>query len=378
MDGVFDVIVVGGGAIGSTSAWRLAATGRQVLLLDRGRLGSEASSAAAGMLGAQLEVSEAGAFYRLCLESRSLYQNFVDELLEATGVDAQLTHNGILQLAYTEDEVRTLQARMRWQLDTGANATWLDATSVAEQESVVSPCLGALLLPDDSNVNAPLLMRALSIAAHRFCSVVEGAEVTDIRPQPGGGYSVLTPSGHYVAEAVVVTAGAWAEALLRPFAAPCSIRPVKGQLLAIRPRRGRGIRRTLFSDDVYLVPKRDGTIVVGATEERDAGYNRDVTIDALMTLLSNVQRMAPGLQDAVFERSWMGLRPGSPQGQPWIGEVDGAPGLHVAVGHFRNGILLSPVTGLMVAHSVCHEPWPTRWQPFHVACGKEPSEVSLG
>ncbi|WAH36966.1 glycine oxidase ThiO [Alicyclobacillus dauci] len=371
MDELFDVIVIGGGAIGMTSAWRIAQTGRRVLLLERGQLGGEASSAAAGMLGAQLEVSEPGPFYQLCLESRSLYENFVNELYEITGIDAQLMHNGIFQLAYSETEAQALHERMKWQTAGGANAEWIDSQSVAEQEPVLSGCLGALLLPDDSNVNARLLTRSLGVAVHRTCTVHEGIHVTDIQPLSGGGYTVMTATNSYIGESVVVAAGAWAERLLQPFSTPCTIRPVKGQLLTIRPRHGQRLRRTVFNDHVYLVPKRDGTIVVGATEERDSGFNRDVTIDSLMSLLFAAQRIAPGLHDAVFEQSWTGLRPGSPNGQPWIGEIPEYPGLHVAVGHFRNGILLSPVTGNMVTQSVKGEPWPERWQPFHVILQSE-------
>ncbi|MFD1673909.1 glycine oxidase ThiO [Alicyclobacillus fodiniaquatilis] len=367
MQDVFDVIVIGGGAIGATSAWRLAQTGRRVLLLDKTRLGSEASSAAAGMLGAQLEVAEPGPFYHLCLESRALYQGFVDELFDATGIDAQLTHNGILHLAYTAAEAEALQNRRIWQTSAGAKAEWLDSKTVAELEPALSACLGALLLPDDSNVYAPLLVQALAVAAKQTCTVMEGVEVTDIEPHPSHGYTVLTPTGNYAGESVVITAGAWAQRLLQPFSTPCAIQPVKGQLLSIRPRHAQRFRHTIFSDDVYLVPKRDGTVVVGATEEHDAGFNRDVTADALLSLLSAAHHIAPALKDAVFERSWTGLRPGSPNGQPWIGEVAQFPGLHVAVGHFRNGILLSPVTGNMVVKSVTGEAWPTRWQPFHVA-----------
>ncbi|GEO24959.1 glycine oxidase [Alicyclobacillus acidoterrestris] len=368
MRNLFDVIVIGGGAIGMTSAWRLAQTGRRVLLLEQGQLGGEASSAAAGMLGAQLEVSEPGAFYQLCLESRALYAQFVDELFSLTGIDAQLSHNGILQMAFDATHVTALKSRMRWQIDHGARAEWLDADEVKRQEPHLAKALGALLLPDDSNVNTPLLMRALAAAVKQICQVCEGSHVTDIEHQKtGDGYVVKTATGSYWGESVVVAAGAWSQRLLEPFSTPCAIRPVKGQLAAIRPRQGLAIRHTIYSAPVYLVPKRDGTIVVGATEEREAGYNRDVTIDALTTLFTAVARMAPGLRDAIFERTWMGLRPGSPNGQPWIGEVAGAPGLHVAVGHFRNGILLAPVTAKMVVQSVSREPWPARWQPFHVA-----------
>lgn len=360
----FDVIVVGGGVIGLSSAWRLAQSGRQVLLLDSGPLGSEASSAAAGMLGAQLEVKHPGSFYHLCLESRSLYQKFVDELLAQTGIDPELTHNGILKLARTAEEADVLQRQRQWQIKEGARAEWADASSVQRAEPDLAPCLGALSLPDDSNVQAPLLVRALSAAVHHTCTVKEGTPATDIVAQPGGGFTVATPAAAYQATTVVVAAGAWAQRLLAPFNLSISIQPVKGQLLSIRPRRGHRLKSTVVTPDVYMVPKRDGSIVVGATEERGAGFNRDVTIDAMHQLMAAVISVAPGLADSIFARSWMGLRPGSANGEPWIGEHPAVPGLHVAVGHFRNGILLSAVTGQMIVASVEGKPVPGHWRAF--------------
>lgn len=363
MSETFDVIVVGGGVIGMTSAWRLTQTGRRVLLLERSHTGAEASSAAAGMLGAQLEVSEPGAFYRLCLESRSLYQAFVDELYEQTGVDVQLTHNGIYQLAFSDKEVQALQQRMAWQIAGGTRAEFVNREDVAMQEPTLAASHGALHLPDDSNVNAPLLTRALSIVVKRFCTVVEGAEVIDIKPQ-GSNYIVRTQRSTYAGASVLVASGAWAKRFLSSF--PCDIQPVKGQLLSIRPRNGARLLHTAFHHQTYLVPKRDGTIVVGATEDRTAGFNQDITIDAIEHLLAEVRRIAPGLSDAVFERSWIGIRPGASDNRPWIGELPESPGFHVAVGHFRNGILLAPVTAKMVVESIEHRSWPSHWQAFHV------------
>lgn len=365
MSTAFDVIVVGGGAIGLTCAWRLAQTGRRVLLLERGPLGAEASSAAAGMLGAQLETVQPDAFYRLCLESRSLYPAFAEALLDATGIDPQLTHNGIYQLARTPAQALALQERMRWQRAEGARAEWLEGSEIAASEPTLAESVGALLLPDDGNVNAPLLVRALALAAEQTCTVVQGMPVTNITPESGG-YTVTTLTGVYYGSSVVIAAGAWASALLRPLGMASQIEPVKGQLLSIRPRHGLRVRHTVFFDHNYLVPKRDGTIVVGATEDRNAGFNRDVTIDALTLLMSAVTNIAPALADAALERTWTGLRPGSPTGHPWVGEVPGYPGLHVAVGHYRNGILLSPVTGNMIVDAVSGVPWPTRWQDFGV------------
>lgn len=361
---VYDVIVIGGGVIGATSAWRISQSGRRVLLLDRGQLGKEASSAAAGMLGAQLEVSEPGPFFQLCMESRALYQAFVAELLEVSGIDAQLTHNGILQIAFTETEVQLLQKKMHWQQAQGARCIWWDSTSVPSQEPVLANSLGGLFLPEDSNVYAPLLTRALRVAAMKTCTVMEGVPVTGITAHPTGTFTVRTPIASYASDSVVIAAGAFAMPFLQSLQLPVSIHPVKGQMLAIRPRHGQRLTRTIFNDHVYLVPKRDGSIVVGATEDAHAAFNREVTIDGLSYLLKHLERMAPGLRDAEFIHTWTGLRPGSAQGEPRIGEVPTYPGLHIALGHFRNGILLAPVTANMIVQSLNHQQFPAHWQAF--------------
>ncbi|QSO47809.1 glycine oxidase ThiO [Alicyclobacillus mengziensis] len=361
----FDIIVIGGGVVGLTSAWKLAESGRKVLVLDRNQCGAEASSAAAGMLGAQLEVSEPGDFYQLCLESRQLYPQFAEDLFEKTGIDTGLTDNGILKLAFSTEEVDALKSQMDWQIKGGARAEFVNAVDIAHFEPVLANCAGGLFLPDDSNISAPLLARALSVAAKTSCTVKEGSEVVAIARDKSS-YRVKTQSETFYAESVVIAAGAWARHLL-PQALECDIQPVKGQLLAIRPQNGLSIRRTVFSNHTYLVPKRDGTIVVGATEDRTAGFDKDATIDAISDLVTAVQRIAPGLRNAVFERTWTGLRPGSSDDRPWIGEVADSPGLHVAIGHFRNGILLAPVTAQMIVASIAGEPWPHHWQTFHVS-----------
>ena len=378
MNQVYDVIVVGGGVIGMTCALRLAQTGRSVLVIEKARCGDEASSAAAGMLGAQLEVAEPGDFYQLCLESRKLYQAFADELYEVTGIDAQLTHNGILQLAYTEDEVEALMGRLRWQTNHGEHAQWLTPTEVSEREAALAPSLGGLLLPDDGNIHAPLLMRALAAAVNQRCTVLEGTEVVQIDRDVQGNYAIITPSASFHTETVVVANGAFASRLLAHFGVSFTVQPVKGQLLAIRPRHGQSIRHTLFSRHSYLVPKRDGSVVVGATEDHASGFNYDVTSDAIMTLLQAAGRIAPGLDDAVFERSWVGLRPLASDERPWIGELPEFPNLHLAVGHFRNGILLAPVTGSMIVQSVEQQAWLDHWQSFRAQRAVSKKEVPAG
>ncbi len=363
MQQTYDVIVVGGGAIGSAIAWRLGQSGRKVLLLERGQLGTEASSAAGGMLGAQLEVGAPGPLYHLCLESRSLYQDFTRELFEETGMDAQYAENGILRIPVSEEEASELKACMAWQIQSGGQAEWLNERDVLELEPEVLAPYGGLLLPKDGNVSAPLLSRALGAAAVKRAHVVEGAEVTTISLKETH-VEVETPNAVYIGEQVVVAAGAWADKVLQSTNTRFGISPVKGQIFAIRPTDDARLTRTIFRNHAYLVPKRDGTIVVGATEEHDAGYNRHVTVEALANLFTSLREIAPNLAKAKFERAWVGFRPKPEALKPAIGLVPGNPRLSVAVGHFRNGILLTPVTAKIILSQMEQETQKEVWAAF--------------
>jgi len=360
---VYDVIVVGGGVVGASSAWRLAQSGRRVLLLERRKIGSEASGAAAGMLGAQLEVGSPGPFYHLCIESRNKYPNFAEALLDETGIDVQLVQNGILRLAYNSGEVNELEKQRAWQTEVGCRAQWWNEDTLTAAEPTLAASLGALLLPDDGNLSAPLLTQALGVAAVRNVEVMEDTEVQRITPSAQQ-VRVDTVLASYVAEHVVIAAGAWAKVFLSQVGVASHIYPVKGQMMAIRPRHGMRLHHTVFSRHAYLVPKRDGTIVVGATEDHHAGFNRDVTVGNMAFLTSALERMAPGLNDSIVVRSWTGLRPGSPTGLPLIGPVPGTDRVILAAGHFRNGILLAPITAEMILKVLSREVWPEVWRAF--------------
>jgi glycine oxidase len=359
----YDIIVVGGGVIGCSIAFRLSQSGRKVLLLERGQLGGEASSAAAGMLGAQLEVTNPGPMFHLCLESRSLYHSFACELYEETGIDVGYSENGIIRVPSSTEDAQTLKECMTWQVAAGGQAEWLSENGALELEPGISAPFGALFLQKDGNIMAPLLARALGSAATRHATVIEGADVIDI-VLTDNFVKVKTVNTEYQAEKVVVAAGAWADRVLSSTGASFGISPVKGQMFSMRPTGQMKLKHTIFRDHTYLVPKRDGSIVVGATEEHESGYNRHVTVSALSYLFSAVKKLAPGLSDAKFERAWMGLRPKSRSGLPSIGPVSWDNRLFVATGHFRNGILLAPITAKMIAAEINNEPISETWSRF--------------
>ncbi|PWI56909.1 glycine oxidase ThiO [Sulfoacidibacillus thermotolerans] len=342
----YDVIVVGGGVIGSTIAWRIAQTSRKVLLLERGRLGQEASSAAAGMLGAELEMNEPGPFFQLCLESRELYPTFSDELFDLTGIEIELTPNGILRLARTTEEAAQLQETAAWQQLHGGSAMFLTSTQIAAMETSVCETFGGLFLAKDGNVNAALVTRAVGKAASLTADVIEGSPVYDIVFSPTE-VTVRTATEQYHAEKVILANGAFANQFLPSMHMPPSLIPVKGQLLRIQPSGHVKLTRTISHGHFYFVPKRDGTIIVGATEEPEL-LSHINTVSGLSQLLLAVQDVLPGLRDAAFVDAWTGIRPLLPTREPFIGPVDANSQALVAIGHFRNGILLAPVTAEII------------------------------
>ncbi|MHB1682846.1 MAG: glycine oxidase ThiO [Bacilli bacterium] len=371
----YDVIVAGGGVIGASIAWRLGQEGRRVLLLEKGEIGMGASSAAAGMLGAQLEMDKPGPQYQLGLESRSMYRSFANELFEETGIDIQMTDNGTLRLAHDEEEAGRLRRLGVWQSESGARAQWLTPIETNRLEPLLGPTHGALHLPDDGNIAAPLLSRALAVAARIRTDAVEGAAILSYGID-GRGVVVNTLDAVYHADFLVLAAGAWSGGINGKPALPVQVGPVKGQLLSIRPRGPLRLHRTAFAEGIYLVPKRDGSIIAGATEERDARFQRDVTLEAVYSLLKAVRAVAPELANAAFERAWTGFRPATPNSLPLIGADPAYPQFIYAVGHYRNGILLAPVTGNMATAAVAGRVWPEHWRAFLPTAAKAAQTVN--
>lgn len=340
----WDVVVVGGGLIGVTCALELARRGRRVLVLERGVPGAEASGAAAGILGAQLEAHEPGAEAELLLESRAMYPAFAASLEAETGVSVGLRRCGVLR-ACAPGAAHELERAVTWQRARGLSVEWLDAPV----EPAVSDALTqAVRFADDGQIDPPKLFAAASIAAARAGVVLRPA--TEVRRvlverdravgvELGGGEALRAPD-------VVLAAGAWSSCL---GGAPVDdVRPVRGQIVEL------GLPAPLFSHVVfgpgaYLVPRADGRVLVGSTMEH-VGFERRVTAGGARDLLDAAVTIVPGLRDATLLGSWSGFRPHSPRG-PRVG-ASGVDGLTLATGHHRNGILLAPVTAARVADAI--------------------------
>jgi len=319
------VAVVGAGVIGCAVAERLQRGGHQVTIYERDRVGAHASGAAAGLLAPYSESElDAGA------RSLRLFPELAARLLTETGIDVQFHDMDSLTPAFDPEEEALLKR---------AGGRWLDAFELRGLEPGLHPdCRGAVRFPE-SQVTPPLFTRALAQAA-----VQRGAELRE-------GVRITSPSDLEPADVVVLAAGPWSADLGANFGIEVPVWPSRGQLVRLRPAPGRPepLTRMLTHHGRYLVPKPDGAIVAGSTEE-EVGFDARPTADGVRGLLDFARRMVPALGDATVEEVWAALRPATADGEPII-ERRGER-LVVATGHNRNGILLAPLTAQRVAELV--------------------------
>jgi glycine oxidase len=347
----FDVAIVGGGLIGLGVAWRAAARGLAVCVLERGELGRGTSHVSAGML-APISEADAGeqALLRLGLDSARAWPAFADELREASGVDVDYRTHGTLLVARDRDEAEALDRELALRHRFGLRAERLLPSRARRLEPALAPTVRlALDVPDDHAVDPRLVVAGLARAAESVGAILRAhAEVADIRPGAG---VTLTDGEHVAADRVVVAAGPWSGALPGiPDDARVPVRPVKGQTLRLRDPGGPGLLdRVIRWDGGYLVPRRDGRYVLGATQE-ERGFDTAMTAGGVHDLLRDCSELVPGVLELEVEELIAGLRPGTPDNTPIIGASAAAPELVWATGHHRNGALLTPVTaGLVLA-----------------------------
>lgn len=353
-----DVVIVGGGVIGCSIAYYLAKRGARVTVLERDLIGAHASSAAAGMLGAQVEMVGPGPMSDLCIRSRSMFPDLASELFRLTGIDIELVRAGLFRIAWKEEEAEALRKRGAWQRDHGEVADWWDRDRVRNAEPAVSDQIeGALYIPGDFHVSSSQLTRAFSYGAELLgAELIERCEVTSFHAEKDRVERVVSDRGDFHAEHIVLAAGAWSSVLADTLGVRLPVIPIKGEALAVCTRKAH-FEKTLYAESCYLVPKADGRVIVGATS-RAGDMTEWVTMDAIRRLTSEAIRLVPELADSTFARAWAGIRPGSPDGLPYLGRLGHYRNLFVATGHMRNGILLSPITGRRIADLIAGEDVP--------------------
>ena len=335
-----DVVVIGGGLAGLTSAWRAAQRGAEVVLLERGELAGQASRAAAGMLApvAEADLGER-ALLELGLRAAAAWPAFAAEL-----GDVGYRRCGTLLVARDADEAAALERELGFREQLGVAVTRLRPSQARRLEPALAPTVRlALQAPDDHVADPRLLAPALAEAARHAGAVLRtGAEVTSVR----AGEVELAGGEVLHAGDVVVAAGAWAGGL-----AGVPVRPLKGQILRLRDPEGPGLlERVVRWDGGYLVPRGTGRYVLGATME-DRGFDTRVTAGGVHELLRDASELVPGVLELELEEASAALRPTTPDNTPIIGRSE-RTGLVFAAGHHRNGVLLASITGDLVADAL--------------------------
>lgn len=346
----FDVAIIGGGINGSSIAYQLSKMGRKVIIIEKERLASQASSAAAGMLAAQAEIEQDGPLFQLALKSQEMFSALSCELFEYSGVGIEYVNKGMVKIAETEEIATEVKKQVAFQKNWDPTITWLDSKQLREMEPALSPSVaGGMYLPNDGHVQPAELTLAFAKAAVYFgAEIRENTEVLSFIFENGEVKGVKTANGDIHSDQVVVATGAWAAKLMRESGLDINVYPVKGECFSIKPEKPI-IQTTIFSDKrCYLVPKQNGEIYIGATMIENT-FDNKVTPRGIATLLERATQLVPQIKDAAWERVWAGIRPQTGDGLPYIGEHPCWKGLYVAAGHFRNGILLSPITGKLVA-----------------------------
>lgn len=345
-----EVVIIGGGVIGLTTAYYLAGAGGTVTLLDRQSAGNEASWAGAGILPPSDPLRAVTPFDRLRALSQSLFPSLSTELQEATGIDNGYWVCGGIELA--AGEAPLLEEEWRGE---GVEVAELTECQMRELEPELASDIGpGYLLPHLAQIRNPHHLQALKVAClKRGVDLAENVEVIGVRTAADRITAVATREGDVHGNHFLFTAGAWTDDVLPRLGVQSGIRPVRGQIVLLRSKMPL-LRHVLMHGSQYIVPRRDGRILVGSTEEH-GGFDKRTTAQAVSGLIALAVRLVPALQQAEVEKCWAGLRPGSPDMLPIIGPVPGWSNASVGAGHFRAGLQLSTGTALLLKEMILGE-----------------------
>ena len=349
------VAIIGGGVIGLAIGWRLAQQQARVDIFERDAAGRGASWAAAGMLAAGIE-AEPGedALYALNRKSQSMWPGFAAELEAAAGMRVGYRTEGTLEVALTRDDLARLRFHYEHRRSLGIALQWLSGAEARRCEPHLHPgAAAAVLSAEDHQIDNRELATALQRAFLAAGGTLHEHQPVDAIEMSAGRISALRiGERRHGADVVVLAAGAWSQGISGlPAAARPPVRPIKGQMLALRMDAATPlVRHVLWTPRVYLVPRGDGRLIVGGTVE-ERGFDAALTAGGVFALLEGAWRAVPGIEDLPIDEMWVGFRPGSRDDAPILGP-SGIDGLVLATGHYRNGILLTPVTAEAVSRYI--------------------------
>ncbi len=346
------VLVVGAGVIGAAVAEAAARRGVDVTVMDMRSPGRGASQASAGVLAPYTEAAGKSALFDLCARSLGMFESFLASVTEHGGRTIEFTRGGTVEVALSDVEATHLKKAHAWLAQEQIASDWIDARDLRMFEpSVTSSAVGALAIPSQGFVNVGALVTALvqsaRLAGAEFVSPAEAIEVIPSRDR----VDVRAGADRFTFDHVVVAAGSWSRRVRVAGVAPLPVRPIRGQLLHLGWSSGPIPARVVWGSRCYTVPWSDGTLLVGATVE-DVGFDESSTVEGVQALTSAVIELIPDAKHAALRDVRIGLRPATPDGLPMIGPLRSAPNVTIATGHYRNGILLTPLTAEMVCRYI--------------------------
>jgi len=356
MDHSTDVAIVGGGIIGCAIAYNLRKLGVDVTVLDQGKIGAEASSAAAGLLAPLGSLSGPGPFADLLLASFALFPSLVPELEAVSGIRTEYERTGALRVVRNPRHIANLRKRMQEWQPLGLEMHWLSGDEARQHELLLSSDVcAALYAPEESQISAPQLTQAFAQAAiHRGAKLYSHREITGVQYHNNRVTGIQTAHGETITcSHLVIAAGSWAARCGEWLNIPLPVSPQRGQILSLRQPSPplSPLHSIVFGEAAYLAPKSGNTIIVGATKD-EVGFDKHMTAGGLSWLLSTAIRLTPTLESCAIDRLWTGLRPKTPDQHPILGAAPHWENVTLAVGHGSVGIMLSAITGQTIAELV--------------------------
>jgi glycine oxidase len=350
------VIVIGAGVVGASIAYELAASGNRVQVIDARRPGQGATRASAGVLAPYIEGHEATPLRELGRRSLHLYDGFIDRVRADSTLPIVYQRNGTIEVALTSEEVDRLSAASAAFWKQGIEARWVPPLAFEDHEPLLSSsALGALLIPEQGFVGVSSLTNALIAGAeHHGARIKLETGAIHIHPMPAGRVGVETSDASWDADRAVLAAGSWSSQISVEGAEPVPVRPIRGQIVQLQTDPG-ALRHVIWHAAGYLVPWPDGTVLVGATVE-DVAFDEGTTEEAIRNLREMAAALVPSLADAPMTDARAGLRPRGTDDLPLVGPSATLPGLIYATAHYRNGVLLAPLTAELVKQLVLDRP----------------------